>query len=82
MALHYLKKKKITVVKNIERTDVPFICRTLELVPIAHIDNLTPDKLSKNAKVCKNITLSDGSRCFHINVENSPTSTILVRGTS
>jgi len=64
LALHYLKKKKITVVKNIERTDVPFICKTLDLIPVAHIDNLNPEKLSKNTKECKNVTLSDGSRCF------------------
>lgn len=49
LALHYLQKKKITVVKNIERSDVPFICKTLDLIPVAHIDNLTPEKLSKNA---------------------------------
>jgi len=82
LALHYLQKKKITVVRNIERTDVPFICKTLDLIPVAHIDNLTSDKLSKKVSSVKNITLSDGSRAFHIDVINSPTSTILVRGTS
>lgn len=37
------------IIKDIERTDVPFICHTLGCIPVAHIDNLTPDKLSKNA---------------------------------
>jgi len=82
LAQHYLQKKKIVVVKNIERTDVPFICKSLGCIPVAHIDNLTEDKLSKNAVLAENITLLDGSRTFKIDVEKSCTSTILVRGTS
>lgn len=39
------------VVRDIERTDVPFICKTLGCTPVAHIDNLTSDKLSTNAKL-------------------------------
>ncbi len=82
LAMHYLQKKKIIVVKNIERTDIPFICKTLELIPVAHIDNLTADKLSKNTTAIGNISLVDDSRCFQIQVKNSITSTILVRGTN
>ena len=55
--MHFLKKKKITVVKNIDRKMVPFICKTLDLVPVAHIDSLSADKLSKNAISCENIEL-------------------------
>ena len=33
------------VVTDIERTDVPFICKTLGCRPIAHIDGMKPDKL-------------------------------------
>lgn len=80
--MHYLQKKKITVVKNIERTDVPFICKTLGCTPVAHIDNLTADKLSTNVEFAENTELSDGSRCFQLNVKDSKTATILVRGTS
>ena len=57
LAMHFLKKKKITVVKNIDRKMVPFICKTLDLVPVAHIDSLSADKLSKNAISCENIEL-------------------------
>jgi T-complex protein 1 subunit delta len=81
LAMHYLQKKKITVVKNIERTDVNFICKTLGCTPVAHIDNLTPDKLG-TADFVENTELADGSRCFQIHVPNSSTATILVRGTS
>ena len=82
LALHFLAKKKIMVVRNIERTDVPFICKTLGCTPVAHIDNLTADKLSKNAISASNTFLADGSKVFHIDVEKSDTATILVRGTS
>ena len=54
----------------------------MDLIPVAHIDNLTSEKLSKNVTSCENITLSDGSRCFHMKVKTDHTSTILVRGTS
>jgi len=37
------------VVKDIEREDVEFICKTISAVPVAHIDNLTEEKLGKAA---------------------------------
>lgn len=82
LAIHFLSKQKIMVVKDIERTDVPFICQTLGCIPVAHIDNLTPEKLSTNAKIAQNFVLQDGAKVFHIDVEKSTTSTILVRGIS
>ena len=39
LALHYLAKAKIMVIKDIEREDVEFICKTLNCKPIAHIDS-------------------------------------------
>jgi T-complex protein 1 subunit delta len=81
LALHFLAKKKIMVVRDIERTDVEFICKTLGCVPVAHIDSLKPEKLG-TAEVAEDVDLSDGSKVFRIGVNNSPTATILVRGTS
>jgi T-complex protein 1 subunit delta len=40
-----LANKKILVVKDIERTDVDFVCRTLGCRPIASVDGLAADKL-------------------------------------
>ena len=57
------------------------ICKTLNCVPVAHIDNLTPEKLG-HADVAEDVDLSDGSKIFKITVRNSPTSTILIRGSS
>jgi len=54
------------VVKDIERDDIDFIAKTLGAIPIAHIDNLTPEKLGK-ADSCAEEKLSDDSVIFKIN---------------
>ncbi len=82
LALHFLAKKKIMVVRDIERKDVPFICKSLGCVPVAHIDNLSADKLSTNATIAEDYSLSDGSRIFRIGVKEPKTASILVRGVS
>ena len=81
LALHFLAKKKIMVVRDVERNDIEFICKTLNCVPVAHIDSLKPEKLG-TADVAEDVDLSDGSKIFKIGLKNSPTATILVRGTS
>ena len=45
LSLHYLAKAKILVVRDVERDDVEFISKTLKCQPVAHVDQLTPDKL-------------------------------------
>lgn len=51
LSLHFLAKKWIMVVKDIEREEVEFISKTIGAVPVAHIDHLTPEKLGK-ADLC------------------------------
>lgn len=51
LSLHFLAKKGIMVVKDIEREEVEFISKTIGAVPVAHIDHLTPEKLGK-ADLC------------------------------
>merc|ERR1711957_249671 len=51
LALHFLAKKKIMVIKDIERNDVDFICKTVNAIPVPHIDQLTKDKLGNAALV-------------------------------
>ena len=70
------------VIRDIERTDIPFICETIGCIPVAHPDNLTSDKLSTKATAAQNVILPDGSKVFHIDVEKASTSTILIRGSS
>ena len=83
LALHYLAKAKIMVIKDIEREDVEFICKTLNCKPIAHIDSFKPDKLGTAAK-CEEVTLSEGSKIVEITgVPNeAKTVSILCRGSN
>ena len=83
LALHYLAKAKIMVIKDIEREDVEFICKTLNCKPIAHIDSFTPEKLGTAAK-CEEVTLSEGSKIVEITgVPNeAKTVSILCRGSN
>jgi len=45
LSLHFLAKKKIMVIREMDRGDVGYICKTIGAIPIAHIDSLTPEKL-------------------------------------
>jgi len=83
LGLHFLAKKKIMVVKNIERNDVEFICKTIGCTPVAHIDQLTPEKLG-NAELMEEVTLSDGAKvlkCTGVPKENK-TLTVFLRGSN
>ena len=45
LALHFLAKKKIMVIKDIDRDQIDFISRTIKATPVAHIDQFTSEKL-------------------------------------
>eukprot|EP00976_Prorocentrum_cordatum_P002319 45220-Prorocentrum_minimum.AAC.1 len=45
LSLHYLAKAKILVVRDVERDEIEFISKTLNCLPIAHIDHMKPEKL-------------------------------------
>jgi len=38
-------KAKIMVLRDIEREDIEFISKTLNCLPISHVDNMRPEKL-------------------------------------
>ncbi|KCV69969.1 T-complex protein 1 subunit delta [Fonticula alba] len=46
LALHFLAKLKVMVIKDIERDEVEFICKSLGCKPIADIDSFTEDRLA------------------------------------
>ena len=83
MSLHYLQKAGIMVIKNIERDEIEFISKTLGCTPVAHIDQFTPIKLGK-AKLCEEVTLSEGSRVIRISGVQNPNATVsvLIRGSN
>jgi T-complex protein 1 subunit delta len=45
MALHFLAKMKVLVVRDIEREDIEFVCKTLGCRPIASLDHFLPEHL-------------------------------------
>lgn len=47
LALHFLAKMKVMVIKDIDREQIDFISRTIQATPVAHIDHLSPEKLGK-----------------------------------
>lgn len=83
LALHFLAKAKILVIRDIEREDIEFISKTIKATPVAHIDSFTAEKLGR-ADLCEEISASEGSRLIKITgVPNeSQTVSILVRGSN
>jgi T-complex protein 1 subunit delta len=51
LALHFLAKKNIMVIKDIDRDQIDFIAKTVMAVPVAHVDHFTAEKLGKAALV-------------------------------
>ena len=81
LALHFLAKLKIMVIKDIERNDVEFICKTIEAVPITTIESFTADKLGK-ADCVEEVTTENDEKIVKVTGVHgkSPCVSILVRG--
>jgi len=83
LALHFLAKKNIMVIKDIERDEVDFICKTVNAIPVPHIDQFTKDKLG-TADLVEEV--SAGSDKKVVKVLGCPsqnkTVSILVRGSN
>ena len=59
LSLHFLAKMKIMVIRDVERDEVAFICKTLGCVPIAGLDTFTADKMAK-VEVVEEVPLGGG----------------------
>ena len=83
LAIHYLNKLKILVVKgnirtsfaskvltysDIERDQVPFICKTLGCRPVASADHFTPEVLAHVENVDE-LPVGIGNNCLKVNQE-------------
>ena len=83
LALHFLAKKKIMVVKDIDRNDIEFISKTIGATPVAHIDSLTSEKLGHAGLVEE---VSAGGAAKIVKVTGCPnqgkTVSILLRGSN
>jgi T-complex protein 1 subunit delta len=65
LALHFLAKKNIMVIKDIDRNDIPFVCRTVNAIPVPHIDQFTKDKLG-NADLVEETSGGSGAKTVKI----------------
>jgi len=82
LSLHYLARKGIMVVTDIERTDIEFISKSLGCKPVSHIDHFTADKLGSAALAQE--TSTPGGRMVKVTGVQNPgqTVSILVRGSN
>ena len=82
LSLHFLAKKGIMVVQDIEREEVDFICRSVGAIPVAHIDHMSADKFG-TAALCEQTRLADDTKIFKITgLKQSKTISVLVRGSN
>lgn len=85
LALHFLGKTKIAVVKDVEREDIDFITKTLGCRPIASLDHFTSDMLA-SADLVEEVTSAKYIKITGIqpNAMNqvSKTVNILIRGSN
>ena len=82
LALHYLAKAKILVVRDIERDEVEFIAKSMGLQPMAHVDHMKPEKLGTAALV-EEVQLGAGRIVRVTGIANrGATATVLLRGSN
>jgi T-complex protein 1 subunit delta len=83
LALHFLAKKNVMVIKDIDRDQIDFISRTINAIPVAHVDHFTKEKLG-SANLVEEVT-AGGERKI-VKVTGCPnagkTVSILLRGSN
>lgn len=88
LSLHFLAKMGIMVLTDIERPDVPFVCKTLGCAPIAHIDQLSGKNVAQylgSAEKVSHVFLEGASHRvvkFTGVAHQGPTMTVLMRGSN
>ncbi|KAF2459863.1 T-complex protein 1 subunit delta [Lineolata rhizophorae] len=76
LSLHFLAKLNILCVKEIERDEVEFICKSTGCKPIADIDSFTEDKLA-SADLVEEVQ-SSGSRIVKVTGVKTSTQTVSI----
>merc|ERR1712038_1776499 len=82
MALHFLSKLKIMVIKDIERDQIEFVSKTLGCTPAASLDHFKPEVLGA-AKCVERVALGEKkiTRVTGLK-ETGKTSSIILRGST
>ncbi|KAK3709331.1 hypothetical protein QZH41_019193, partial [Actinostola sp. cb2023] len=82
LALHFLNKMKILVVREIERDEIEFICKSIGCKPIASLDHFTPEMLA-SAELVEEVAVGSSKVVKITGVANpGKTVSILVRGSN
>ncbi|KAL4238892.1 T-complex protein 1 subunit delta [Mactra antiquata] len=82
LALHFLAKMKIMVVKDIEREDIEFVCKSLNCRPIASLDHFLPEALG-SAELVEEIHTGPSKIVKITGIANpGKTVTVLLRGSN
>jgi len=82
LALHFLGKKKIMVIKDIDREDIDFISRTVNATPVSHVDHLTADKLG-SANLVEEANAGGSSKIIKVTgCPGKGTISVLLRGSN
>lgn len=66
LAIHFLDKIKVMVIKDIEREDISFVCKTLGCRPIASLDHFVAENLV-NAELCEEVQ-TGSSKFVKVNI--------------
>jgi T-complex protein 1 subunit delta len=83
LALHFLAKKNIMVIKDIDRDQIEFISKSLRAIPVAHIDHFTTEKLG-SAKLVEEVATGGERKIVKITgcPNEGKTVSILLRGSN
>eukprot|EP01063_Lacrimia_lanifica_P037450 TRINITY_DN7694_c0_g1_i1.p1 TRINITY_DN7694_c0_g1~~TRINITY_DN7694_c0_g1_i1.p1 ORF type:complete len:541 (+),score=280.06 TRINITY_DN7694_c0_g1_i1:50-1672(+) len=91
-SLDFLAKMKIMVLKDIERTDVDFITKTLGCLPITHIDHFKAEKFgyadlvqqeaTPEGKIVRVTGVKQATDPMRMSLMSQPTATCLIRGSN
>lgn len=83
LSLHFLAKKGIMLVRDIDRDQIEFISKTVGAIPVAHIDHFTKEKLG-SAGVCEEVTAGGDTKIVKITgcPNQGKTVSILLRGSN
>ncbi|XP_063241976.1 T-complex protein 1 subunit delta isoform X2 [Bacillus rossius redtenbacheri] len=82
LAIHFLDKIKVMVIKDIEREDIEFVCKTIGCRPIASLDHFLPEHLA-SADLVEEVQ-TGANKFVKVTGIQTPgrTVTILVRGSN
>jgi T-complex protein 1 subunit delta len=84
LSVHFLAKMGILLVTDIDRPDIDFICRTLGCTPVAHPDQMTPEKLGSAERVADVLMEGGSNKVVKFTGVKNPgkTMTVLLRGSN